>query len=111
MFISCLFIFVKRMKSPCLALDIGVKFGECLTLYFGKHWRTMAKYGDRGEIWRPWRNLETAAKFGDRGENWRPARLDYDSGSSLGGLAARTARRLERLGGTAARRHGGYVEL
>ena len=63
----------------------------------------MAKFGDRGEIWR-------VVKYGDCGEIWRLAQLDYDLGSSLssslGGSGGLAARRLERLDGSAARRLG-----
>ena len=52
MFIWSLFIFVKRTKSPCLALDIGVKFGEYLAFKMEKKWRVLSTL--------PLENMESA---------------------------------------------------
>ena len=52
-------------------MDIGVKFGECLALYCGEHWRTWRTLENNGKIWRPWQNMDTVVEYGDRGKMWR----------------------------------------
>ena len=86
-FISCRAVYVylefvhicKKNKIPVLSTRHWSKIWRGLSTILlrtlenmeniGEQWRnmeTVAKYGDRDEIWRPWRNLETVAKFEDQ---------------------------------------------
>jgi len=75
---------------------------------------TVAKFGDRGEIWRPWRNLETVEKFGDVNRRRRlkrsvcpgthyigPITIDREVGGREGG-GANIAEGGEQCGGVSA---------